>query len=966
VKKIISKFFLLSLLVLSQNSFSANFTQIPFYQDLNSKDATILLLNIDGFELNKTIIAYNLKDGIFVPINSLANSLEFPTKMSADGLSASGWFIDEKNKFTIDLNKKIISSNNAKFSLNENNVKKFDGDIFVKLEIIEKIFDFKAQVSELEQLLFINSKSYELPMSQKISRQKKWREFEQNKKDVSGNSKAKPLEIKAPYRLASFPTIDFRYDQQYVSPKNSSTSLGPTLSRVGLVANADILSLNAKIALNALNGEVTNTFISAGRTSQDADLLGPLKATEFTFGDVYSQRTPLVSFARSGVGATVTNYPTQYVSGDIDSVPIRGVIQPGWDVEIYRNNYLIDTQKTSDSGIYEFPVVPLVSGTNNIRVVFYGPNGQKREEKRTYVINSEILQSGKLYYRLTSNKNNQNLINTSQNRLATSAQDKSIGINRNFAEFAYGVTKNFSVAANYNELPVGEKGEIKKYLGASARTSIGGLYLRLDNVSDVDLGSNASQISAQTNLGQYNLLAKMDKYDANFISEERQGSFNPEQRLTLKINGPINIPFSKKTIRFSAGRVEETFTDKKKRSIDELDFSLSLFSRLNFSQNFKNNEDERFGNSAFSKIATGQTILNYRISNDINLRGNLSYNIKPMKEFTFYNIDANYRASKTLNISLNTTHQFASVSSAYRDFTNYGMSITRNISDFTAGIGAKKDDRGGYMVNFNFAMSVGYDPVSNNLKTSSSPMSATGAIIARVFLDENSNGIYEKNEELLENIEFDGGSSGKRNISGKDGKVFITNIATDGNAIIKINEESLSNFYWAPLNTSLKIKTHAGAVTDIDFPIIIIGDIEGYTKYLKNGKISQAAGVEIELIDAKGNVVASTESANNGLFYFDKIPLGRYKIIVKKQWSKDIDYGDTAYTEVTLNKKNKNLTNIGLKIEKNKKETTEKNKNKKTKQDKAIKKSNGEKKEKKSKKTLNKKKATKKIKSKKR
>jgi hypothetical protein len=904
-------------LFLATEVLASEVKSIPFYQDLNSGDAMVLVVNAQGFEAKNSIIAYNLKDGIFIPIVSFANIIEFPTKISLDGLSASGWFMDEKNSFYIDLNKKIISSKKAKFTLNSGNVKKFDGDIFVKLEVLEKIFNLKLSISSYEQALMVNSDAYVLPLVQKIEREKKWGDFWLDKKRSLSDKSQKTLEVKAPYRLMSPPVIDFRLDRQYVKPKNNNGGLGPDMTRIGILANADILSLNTKVALNTFNGQVTNTFVSAGRTSQDADLLGFMKATEFSFGDVYSQRTPLVSVGRSGAGATVSNYPTQYVSGDVDSIPLRGVIQSGWDVEVYRNNYLIDVQKTAADGVYEFPSIPLISGTNKIRIVFYGPNGQKKEENRTYVINSEVLQSGKLYYRFTTNKNNQNLIDTSQNRIALASTDKSQGMNRYFGEVAYGLARNLSIAANYNELPIGINGEVKKFLGSGIRTSIKDLYLRLDNVKDLDLGVNASQLSAQTNLGSYNLLAKLDKYDEKFISEERQGTFNPNQRSTFKVSGPVPLPFLNKISQISLGRIEETFENSKKRFLDDADLSINIFSRLNISQNLRNTRDERFNNPAFRAISTGQTILNYRVTNNISLRSNLGYNIKPIKELTFYNADLNYYISKTLNLSLNTAHQFASSSSVSGEFTNYGIAIAKSIKSFTTSLATKKDNRGGYMINFSFAMSVGYDPSSNSIKTSSSPMSSIGAVVIRAFLDENSNGIYEDSEQLLSGVEFEGGGSGNKNITGNDGRVFITNIPTDGGATIAVKEESLKNFYWSSANKLIKIKTHAGALTNIDFPIIIAGEIEGNVKSLDK-KFSQIAGITLELLNDKDEIVATVDTGYDGLFYFDKIPLGKYKIVVQKKFSQDVGYGNGAFLEVNLSKDNKNLTGIEFKINKNK------------------------------------------------
>ena len=47
-----------------------------------------------------------------------------------------------------------------------------------------------------------------------------------------------------------------------------------------------------------------------------------------------------------------------------------------------QNDVLQGTQSTADRGQYEFLAVPLTQGVNVIRIVTYGPRGQRSEETR--------------------------------------------------------------------------------------------------------------------------------------------------------------------------------------------------------------------------------------------------------------------------------------------------------------------------------------------------------------------------------------------------------------------------------------------------------------------------------------------------------------------------------------------------------------------------------------------------------
>jgi hypothetical protein len=61
--------------------------------------------------------------------------------------------------------------------------------------------------------------------------------------------------------------------------------------------------------------------------------------------------------------------------------PISDYTEPGWTVELYVNNVIVDYQTADASGFYSFDV-PLVYGTSEVMLKFYGPYGEERVEEQ--------------------------------------------------------------------------------------------------------------------------------------------------------------------------------------------------------------------------------------------------------------------------------------------------------------------------------------------------------------------------------------------------------------------------------------------------------------------------------------------------------------------------------------------------------------------------------------------------------
>ena len=386
--------------------------------------------------LNDAVAGYQINQTIFLPLIEFCKTLEFSVDVTEDKSKISGWFIDEKRKFLLDVGQGIVRSNKGKYviskslddehSISSGHIKIIDDNIFVDFWLLQKLFPIKISFNSNDQLIQIDSLE-KLPIEQEMERNKKWDELAQNIENSKNANKDDNIEIiKTPYKLISIPVADINTSYQY-----SGSKTGPASSNIQLNAlmSGDLLYFNHQFVTTISNDQITGARLMMGRKDPDAKLLGPLRATEFSFGDVYAPRLPLVSRGQSGKGAVISNYPAGYVA-DFNTVPIRGNIQPGWDVELYRNDSLLDFRRASDNLQYEFLNVPLVNGYNIIKLVFYGPYGQKREEVRHFLMNQDLIKKNQLYYRFAVNKNNENLIKINNGN--NNFKNPTDGINRSF------------------------------------------------------------------------------------------------------------------------------------------------------------------------------------------------------------------------------------------------------------------------------------------------------------------------------------------------------------------------------------------------------------------------------------------------------------------------------------------------------------------------------------------------------
>jgi outer membrane usher protein FimD/PapC len=281
-------------------------------------------------------------------------------------------------------------------------------------------------------------------------------------------------------------------------------------------------------------------------------------------------------------------------------------------------------------------------------------------------------------------------------------------------------------------------------------------------------------------------------------------------------------------------------------------------------------------NSDIQNIFTGT----FGISSNINrygLRGTINYEFQPESEFT--NVDLTLRPPlyKDYQFTYGLNHSLRA------DLTELSASVSKTIGDFNLSLGARYNTDSIVSLDARFSIGLGREPRKNKWVPHALSIAGRGSVSARVFLDNNEDGLFNEGDEPIENVGFTINNGYQQVRTNKSGIAFITGIAEYVPVNLAIAISTLEDPLWSPALEGMRIVPRPGQAMLLDFPIFTSGEIDG-TVYLKrNGRTVPAGRVTVEIVDERNRVVRSTTTEYDGFYVISKIPLGKYRIRVSQQ-----------------------------------------------------------------------------------
>jgi len=842
-----------------------------FAQDLGEEETYDVILEVkrDRDVLSNAIFGLQKNDKYYVPIEALANVVKYNAKTSLSNGTVSGFFGSEDNTYSLNLKQKTFTRRGQSYEFDSSDAitltQQFGiGDIYVTPELLNKIWPLDLSLDPLIQVLEIQTQQ-KLPYELAASRQKN-RNSRLNKNSKDGDVNLNLSKINNHYKSFSLPVLDF------TSTTSLNDGFGQTLNIRG---RNDFLKTQASYNFGFSKNpgdqaRFENARLLFERQSYDKGDL-PLGLQLLQLGDIRPRQSRLIDGVLTGRGLLISSEPQKQII-NFDEITVEGTTEPGWEVELYRNNELIGFQIVDDQGEYRFQNVSLNFNNTVIRTVFYGPEGQVREEEETYNIANSMLSRGKTVFEASVLDVNRDLIQTSNRRRnAPEGIGANYKLKRGISSWLSGFTTFTSTPTQEGDRNYGTLGVNLSLFGASGLAEI---YQDFSGGTAYDLRLAGNYAGTNINL--------RNSIFSNFESEEAEfGDLARTSRTELSLSRPFKSKFGSLGLRFNADHEEFEGIDDR----TEFDFSQS-FARNRFRITHGNTIDLIDKNH---QRTDGRVSTTYRINPNWQTRSLLNYDISPNLELRNMRSEIRYRDNKKFTASLDSDRNFQN-----QNF-QFGGQASYDFDKFRTGLNVDWNEQDGFRSFLRTTLSAAPYGKNNNYILSSQNLSSRSALNANVFLDKDYNGVFSEGDEIIKDAKVDIGRR-ETNPSDASGHAQYLGPARDDYENITLNNESLENPFLIPNQSGYRSLLRPATVISADFPVIETGIIDG----IISTNTGALAGVRMELLQ-DGNVINTTSTAFDGYYNFEYIKPGLYTIRI-----------DPSYEQVRIPPKEISVTSETL------------------------------------------------------
>lgn len=805
-------------------------------QSLDEPDLLILEVRLDGTVLTGGLPAYDNGSAILLPLGELSQLLTIA--ISADPISgiADGFVLSSRRTFELDANRLLVNRSGTRATVNAEDIYMDVDDIFVAMPLIQEWLPVNLQFQRAIQSLTVEPREI-LPLQAQLLRERRAARTNRN-----GNGDRPQFDLEAvPHRVISSPAIDQALGWQY---QNSSTGESTALDYSALITS-DLMGLEATAFVSVREPDwTTDVRLTLGRRSPEPDLLGPLRARSFIGGDISATPVPNVTPGVFGRGINISNRPLTRPS-EFSQHTFTGEVPPGWDVELYYNDVLVDYQPPNGER-YVFENLPLSYGRNEFKLVFNGPFGERRVENRRFNLAQSMLAPGETQYDLS-------WVEDLEGRSRTSFQ------------FDAGISEQLTLTSSFSEVPL--NGGMGQYTGFGARTYWDAVSLRGDWVDQFE-GGYLVGYGGQTRLAGINLDAyRSQLYDFESATFSRRADplvARTEARASsaLPILPRVRLPW---TTTFQRDELESgSYVDEASLRVSTVVQRISVANTLIWRR------------STDSETVVGRAQASRRWG-DTALRAQLMYNLDPDQEATDVSASLTQTLGNGYRANANVSH------SLQTEITRYGAGLNKSLGLFGFGISGSYVNQDDYSISARLFASARQTPQQGEWHVDARPTARTGMVSARVFLDENGNGLWDDGEPLLENVGFLINGVRNRSLTNDDGEAILSQLPTHRYLDIELNVGTLEDLLWQPAVKGRRVLLRPGMSQTLWFPVQVTSEIDGTVYVLTDESERGASNMQVELLDESGQIVARERTAWDGFYVLMGVPAGVYDVRINPE-----------------------------------------------------------------------------------
>jgi hypothetical protein len=334
---------------------------------------------IGGFE---TLVI--VKDEVvYLPITNLFDFLKIRNIPSTGLDSVSGFFINSQANFFINKTENVIHFQDKVYTLEAYDLIQTETNLYLKSPYFGEVFGLDCVFNFRNLSVTLNSK-LELPVIREMRQEEMRNNLNRLKGEVSADTT-----IGRSYPFFKFGMVDW-------SVRAAQEINGYTQTQLNLTIGAMIAGGEAEVSLN-YNSNIPFTeqrqyylwrYVNNNFKPIRQVMVGTIA-------------TPSISTIYNPViGVKFTNTPTTF-KRSLGTYTLSNRTEPGWIVELYVNNILINYVKADASGFFTFEV-PLVYGNSMVSLRFFGPWGEERTREQNINIPFNFLPKNTMEYAVSA------------------------------------------------------------------------------------------------------------------------------------------------------------------------------------------------------------------------------------------------------------------------------------------------------------------------------------------------------------------------------------------------------------------------------------------------------------------------------------------------------------------------------------------------------------------------------------
>lgn len=827
----------------------------------NEDDSLLLEVRYGAYRFNDSVRGYQTPQGVCVDLADTIQTLDLPVRLDKKSRRATGWLFAEAETLTIDRDSNTVQTMNGRAPLAAGELYDTPEGWCVSLSALSKWLGVTLK-SDLGNLAVTLETERKLPFLQAIER--KSRAAQLHPRAMAFDLAQLP-KANLPYTDWRTPAVDVTASSEWVRTPGQRVRAD---FRYEAYASGEVLgtSFDARLTSN-YSGVPENLRLRAFRIDPDGNLLGPLKATEVSAGDVRTFASALTGSAAVGRGLFLTNRPPSR-SARFAATTLMGELPAGWDAELYQNGQLIAWQSDRGDGRYEFADIELRYGDNALDVVLYGPQGQIRRQHTDYPVSAESIPVGQTWYWAGVLQQGRDLIDFGKTMADPHTGWRwGVGVER-------GIDKRTSLSIGAQSFILADRR--RNYAELTLRRALGPMLVELGGAHQFGRGGG-SVLEAQMigRIGRFNLKGEalwvFGGYTSEVVTPSDRHGFGLGIDTDLKLFGhrtPIQGGLRQRQLRDGTSVTE--WYARTSLQLRGLTLTAELDSKIGRSPRGKASD----GDTQFRLLGSGRL-------GEMRVRGNATFRLSgPRQGFD----TAGIAVERTINARSEIRGDVSY--SAQNRAIDFSLGYVRQFNKFALRADARASTHGTLGLGLSLAMSFGADPVNGGWRMTSNKLAQFGEAAVTVFRDDNGDGVRQPGESGVDGVEIGAGLGLQQAKTNAAGRTVVDGMRPFVPVLLSIDESSVADPLLVPGGKGVVVVPRPGITARIELPLSPTGELEG-TLIGSDGEPGQ--GVTLELVDPRGIVVSRLRTEFDGYFLFDRIPYGTYRLHLGGELSQGVE-----------------------------------------------------------------------------